>query len=363
MSASGTKRLPLDRRLCSRTVHRPRQYDQLASVPKAEFFDVLGRGLEAIASHVEMLVASAMRSDAAGDRLAAKILLAIGREEAGKFFILVDAARIPRKCQRRMTSQLKRAGDHLAKSLYFEAMDGRPATLSEIERYLHTERQSHYLDGPNDADWIFRNQAIAAREDTMYVDYQETDEGFIWHQPSLYLSDTSLHVSQVFRLVADMRAAGICHPAGLEIINEIWRDLVPTNGSDGLEDTPWTEIRDRNVRTLEQMRAEGVVVEIGVGAVRRIVDGWTFPMHSLDLTWIDVTNSIGDEQHRRMRAALWDLGGYADLVAEQWEDGPADMVRDMLGDLSCDEVDYQAEMRRAREEFIAEERLRFINEE
>ena len=34
----------------------------------------------------------------------------------------------------------------------------------------------------------------------------------------------------------------------------------------------------------------------------------------------------------------------------------------MLGDFSDDEVDYQAEMSRARAEFIAEERLRFINE-
>ena len=260
--------------------------------------------MEAIASHVETLVASARRSDAAGDRLAAKILLAIGREEAGKFFILVDAARIPRKCQRRMTSQLKRAGNHLAKSLYFEAMDGRPATLSEIESYLHTERQSHYLDGPNDVDWIFRNRAIAAREDLMYVDYQETDEGFIWHQPSVYQTDTSLYVSQVFQLVADMRAAGVCDPAGLELINKIWGDFVPTNGSGGSEDTPWTEIRDRNLRTLEQMVAEGVVVEIGADAVRRIVDGWTFPMHSLGLTWIDVADSIDDEQRRQMQAAL-----------------------------------------------------------
>lgn len=85
-------------------------------------------------------------------------------------------------------------------------------------------------------------------------------------------------------------------------------------------------------------------------------------MHSLDLKLIDATKSVGDDRRRMMRADLWDAGDYADTAAELWRDGPADMVRDMLGDFSDDGVDYQAEMSRARAEFIAEERLRFINE-
>ena len=76
-------------------MHSPRRYDQLASVPKAGFFGVLGQGMDAIASHVETLVGAAERSSNAGDSLAAEILLAIAREEAGKFLILLDAARIP----------------------------------------------------------------------------------------------------------------------------------------------------------------------------------------------------------------------------------------------------------------------------
>ena len=80
----------------------------------------------------------------------------------------------------------------------------------------------------------------------MYVDYQETDEGFIWRQPSVSKFGTGLYVREVFRLVADMRSAGFCNPAGLEIINQVWRDAVPTNGSDGSEDTHWVDIKSRN---------------------------------------------------------------------------------------------------------------------
>lgn len=289
-------------------MHRARRYDQLASVPKAEFLRVLAEGMAAIVSHVETLVGAAERCCDAGDSLAAEILLAIAREEVGKFLILLDAARIPQTAQERMTRQLKRAGDHLAKSLYFEIADLRPAFLSEIESYLGEARRSHYLDGPNDADWIFRNQALADREDAMYVDYQETDAGFVWHQPSAEDCETFLYVSQVFRLVAEMRTAGFCDPAGLEIINRVWRDIVPTSGSDGSQDTPWHDIESRNLYTLEQILAAGVVQEIGEDACRRVVNTWTYPMHSLGLTLINVKNSVGDEQRSQMRTALRDVG-------------------------------------------------------
>jgi len=315
-------------------VHRPRRYDQLASVQKGDFFGVLGQGMNLIASHVETLVAAAKRSDNAGDRLAAEVLLAIARDEAGKFLVLLDAARIPYNNKARMTSQLKRAADHLSKSLYVEMTDVCPATLSVVERYLALVRRSHYLDGPNDADWVFRNRALARREDLMYVDYQETDEGFIWHRPSVSQFQSLLYVPQVFQLVADMRAAGFCDPAGLEVINKVWRDIVPTNGSDGTEDTHWTDIESRNVCTLKQVLATGVAGDIKQMAGHSIVDFWTFPLHSVDLTLIDTTKSVEDEQRRLMRANLWDWNDYADIAAEQWEDGPADIAHDMLCDLS-----------------------------
>ena len=257
--------------------------------------------MDAVASHVETLVGAAVRSDDAGDRLPAEILTAIAGQEVGKFLILLDAARIPYNKKARMTKQLKRAGDHLAKSLYVEMADVHAATLSGVERYLAEVRQSHYLDGPNDVDWIFRNRALADREDAMYVDYQQTDADFIWHQPSVRHFGTQLYVEQVFHMVADMHAAGFCDPAGLEVVNRVWRDAVPTNGSDGSEDTHWVEIKSRNVDTLEQVLAAGVVAEIGKDARRRIVDLWTFPLHSLDLALNDTSKTVEDERRLRSR--------------------------------------------------------------
>lgn len=344
-------------------MHRPRQFHQLGNVSKAEFFVVLGQGMHAVASHVETLVGAAVRSDDAGDSVAAEILIAVAREEAGKFLVLLDAARIPYNEKDRMTKQLKLAGNHLAKSLYVETADVCAATLSGVERYLAEARRTHYLDGPNGADWIFRTRALADREDAMYVDYQQTDEGCHWHQPSVSPFGTRLYVSQVCHLVADMHAAGFCDPAGLEVVNRVWKDVVPTNGSGGSDDTHWQDIKRRNAHTLERLLAAGVVAEIEKAASHRIVNRWTFPLHSLELTPIPAEKSGVDEQRRLMRAALWDAGDYADIAAEQWENGPADLARDMLSGFSHEEIDVQAEMRRARNEFIAEERLRFIDDE
>lgn len=319
--------------------------------------------MDAIASHVQRLVGAAIRCDKAGDSVAAEILTAIAREEAGKFLVLLDAARIPYNDKARMTAQLKRASDHLAKSLYFEMTDLYPATLSHLEGYLALARQSHYLDGPNDADWTFRNRALAKREDVMYVDYQETDEGFVWHRPSISPFRASLYVPQGFQLIAEMRTAGFCDPAGLQVVNSVWKGVVPTNGSDGLEDTHWTDIRKRNVCTLKQILAAGVTGDIEEVAHHRIVDLWTFPLHSVDLRLIDVTKSITDEQRRLMRAKLWYEHDYADIAAEMWENGPVDIVRDMLSDSSEDEINLMAELRRAKADFIAAERQRFIEED
>ena len=98
---------------------------------------------------------------------------------------------------------------------------------------------------------------------------------------------------------------------------------------------------------------------------RRVLSnsGRTFPLHSLDLDPINTKQSVVDEQRRLLRAALWDASDYANIAAELWEDGPADLARDMLSGFSAEEVDLQVEMRRAREEFVAEERLLFINDE
>lgn len=342
-------------------MHRPRQYAHIANAPKSEFFALVAEGMTAVADHTATLVASASRCLDAGDNLAGDILASVAREEAGKFLILLDAARIESRDQQARSSQLKRAGDHLAKSLYFEMSDLSPATLSEVERYFSEARKTHYLDGPNDMDWVFRNRALADREDAMYVDYQETDEGYVWHKPVARGAGWGVRGQQVFDLINALVAAGFADESGLKIVNGIWSGVVPTNGQDGSRDTHWSEIEARNCGTIEALRAGGVDIDARTASL--IADRWTFPLHAVELSKVDTAKSIDEEKRRAERAALWDAADYGDIVADLWEDGPADLARDALDAVPDDVLDRRAEMARMKAEYIREERQRFIESE
>ena len=44
--------------------------------------------------------------------------------------------------------------------------------------------RAYYLAGPNDVDWIFRNQLLSSREDGLYVDYVRYEDGAAWSTPA-----------------------------------------------------------------------------------------------------------------------------------------------------------------------------------
>lgn len=340
-------------------VHRPRQYVQIANAPKSKFFGLLAEGMSALAEHLSTLVSSAERCYESGDALAGDIVVSIAKEEAGKFLILLDAARIEAQDQSTRSSQLKRAGDHLAKSLYFEMSDLKPATLSEVERYFADARKTHYLDGPNDIDWVFRNRSLADREDAMYVDYQETDDGLLWHKPEATDLRWGVRGQRVFDLVSALAASGFADEAGLTLVHRTWSGFVPSDGVDNRPDTHWSEVQKLNRATVSSLRSSGFA--IGSAAESLIVDAWTFPLHGVDLTRVDTSKTIEDEKRRAERALLWDEAGYGDIAAEAWDNGASDLARDMLDAVPADELDYNVEMARMRADYVREERQRFID--
>ena len=88
---------------------------------------------------------------------AAAAIRAISDDEAGKYLILLDAVRSTLKDQSLLQAQLRRCGDHLAKGIYQRAVSISPGTFGELCGYIEGLRVSHYLDGPNDVDWVFAN--------------------------------------------------------------------------------------------------------------------------------------------------------------------------------------------------------------
>ena len=165
---------------------RARAIRDLTQLPDRGFFVEVAEGLTLILGDACRLQSGAASLAQAKQFHASRVLQLVAEEEASKALILLDAVRCPRHPGDRFANQLGRFNDHLAKGLYARACSLRPATLAQLQEYLNSYRQEFYLDGPNDVDWIFRNDVISRREEVLYVDYVATDDGRSWIDPQRY---------------------------------------------------------------------------------------------------------------------------------------------------------------------------------
>lgn len=261
---------------------KPRAFAQLAQLSDLDFLAAVAEGLGHIASWIDDLERWAARL-ADGHAAGADVLRVIADEEAGKFLILVDAVRCPRTEPKTWSDHLKRCHDHVAKGIYAEVCRYRPPTYGELLDYIRPLRLSHYLDGPNDVDWIFRNQIEARREERLYVDYVSTDDGAQWWAPNPY-DHVSIgsQPSVAIEIVDALNRAGATSPNGLRIIADIWRPFHVA------PETKYVELSDTITNTLEQLQSTGLADGLYDRAARRLIDQWPFPLHSADLSMVDV---------------------------------------------------------------------------
>lgn len=271
---------------------QPRATARLAQLSDADFLVAVADGLRHIGSWIDDLERWANQL-ATGDAAGADVLRVTADEEAGKFLILVDAVRSPRT-HKTWSRQLKRCHDHLAKGIYSEACDYRPPTYGDLLEYVRPLRFSHYLDGPNDVDWIFRNQIEARREERLYVDYVSTDEGEEWLVPNRddHLSSSSLPSAAV-QTVGALRKAGTTSPEGLRVLADVWRPLTVEPAM------RYSELTSAISETLAVLRDRGCADELGDGDAAVLVDRWPFPLYSADLSLIDADLDALREQQRR----------------------------------------------------------------
>jgi hypothetical protein len=271
---------------------KPRATAQLAQLSDGDFVASVADGLSHIGSWIDDLERWATQlahDEAAG----ADVLRVIADEEAGKFLILVDAVRCPRTDGKTRSRQLKRCHDHLAKGIYSEACDYRPPTYGKLLDYIHPMRVSHYLDGPNDVDWIFRNQIEARREERLYVDYVSTDDGAEWWEPNRH-DDARFgsYPSSAVEIVNALRRAGATSQPGLRVIADVWRPFRIEPG------TTYDELTQAISETLEQFVRRGYAAELLDQDAARLVDQWPFPLYGADLSMIDINIDDLREQQR-----------------------------------------------------------------
>jgi AbiV family abortive infection protein len=266
---------------------RPRMVFVLASLPRPKFFDALSEGMQLVADHAAALEAAGAALSRQGAQRGALAVRAVAHEEAGKYLVLLDAARHATAGEDTLRKQLQRCSDHLAKGIYARSAQGSPASYGELVAHIDHLRVSHYLDGPNEADWIFRNQIVSEREEALYVDYVQVDEpdGSVtstWQSPARYdsLGFTPVRSAAV-ELVAALHNARIDAPECLAFVSDIWGNFRP------VMETHWQENEELILHTLSLLRARGAP-ELSNGDGSRIRATWTFPLTFTDLSWSKV---------------------------------------------------------------------------
>lgn len=199
---------------------KTRQFNRLAGLPRDRRRELVLEGLLDIGENVAILGDELERCNAARAFRAARLVHNAGHEEAGKFLVLVDVFRAPEAGQAAIARQFRRAGDHLSKLIYAQMSDYSIGSQSELVKAVDHHRKGLYLDGPNDYDWIFRNELLSERERALYIDLVDAEGSLQWWTPVDY--EMPIPVPFSIRLVRDLMSTELLTPAGLEVLEEAW---------------------------------------------------------------------------------------------------------------------------------------------
>jgi AbiV family abortive infection protein len=249
---------------------------------KAKRTEWLIEGLNAIGANVVALAEDLERCREARAFRAGTLARNALREEAGKFLILMDIYRLPRNDQGLVEQQLKRATNHMAKLIYDQMTDYCIGDRRELVEAVDRHRASHYLDGPNDVDWIFRNALIDDRERALYVDLVDSEGELMWWTPpeDPYLS-TLPDSAQVVYGIMECR---LVTPAGFDALEAAWK------GFDGTADSHCSDWGRRTIAALTAIAPDSPGDD-WQGWIRFLAQNWVMPMVELEVEELRVTTA------------------------------------------------------------------------
>lgn len=281
-----------------------RALSQLSQTSPSKRLELLAPGLPKLVEHVLALSVEVQAMSDAGQHRSANIVDNLMQEEAAKLLILLDMVRAGVGNDDVVKKYVRAFYDHLSRCVMAEVATYRIASFGELREAVERLRRSHYLDGPNDVDWVFRNHLVATRENAMYVDYVQTDDGPSWISPGDYVFRSS-GPSRVVGLIAALSRMGATTVDGLRLIEGLWR------GCHFEDSDHWEVIRRRNLGTISALRAAGLASSEAKGDAYAVMDQWGFPTAQLELSMLKIDiDSLRDKQRATLEAIERDWYGY-----------------------------------------------------
>lgn len=265
--------------------------------------------LDFVAEGLPIILASAQKFWDAAAKLAddnpreASVLGGFAEEEAAKALILIDLVRCPvDKVDGRIGRIIRHFYSHLARLIYTKAQGWKPTDVTQLQQYVDTERQAHYLEGGM-SEYIMPNWAIYSRESTLYADVEQHEDGVPrWGDPLRFAAAGILYCPPALKLIEALSAVGIFSRPGLQALSNIWGTIDFCN-KEGLS---------ASLRLFKllgaRLEAEGLVTEAATDKHVRWVRGlWQIPMYNLDFQMLSVP--LEDLEAGR-EAAYWSEVGY-----------------------------------------------------
>ena len=255
----------------------------LAQLPDHRLFKEIATGIRQIVENAESLESTAVRLARMKEHRACGIIRSLVEEESAKVLILLDVARCPKQQGNGRSRALSSFYSHLAKRIYAGACSWRPSDFRDLERYIDLEQRDYYLDGPNDVDWIFPNDAKAGRESRMYVDYvrdlTEDDGERYWVSP---IARGERHEERAtptcLGMVRALHRVGMTTQEGLNVVSHVWKEFQPSPETTSIELSQWTR------RTLEEVLKNETYSDLIEEDLQAIVFDWSFPLWPFCLT-------------------------------------------------------------------------------
>lgn len=278
----------------------PRQLGRIMRLSIPGRLEAITSGLDVLVEHVEALSNDlSFLEDAGRSRSGASIGIQ-AEEEAAKVLILLDLVRMGWRSQKACNAQIARFYDHLARGIYAEVCHMRPASFKELKQIVDRARRSHYLDGPNDVDWILRNEIKTRREDSLYVDYVGLEGGDEWVTPASRDGYGTAWRAAAPKLVLALARSGVTTRESLGVVARQWRGVVID------ESTNWQVAAGRNRLILDELRVRGLVSDAATAKdLHSVLDEWTFPMAGLQMSEIAVPASDLEAQRERWLDSQW----------------------------------------------------------
>lgn len=275
------------------------QATQICNMSAKQRFEFIAEGLPIIFESAQSLIKAAqVLKDFPRE---AQILEGHAEEECAKILILIDIIRCPKKLvASRIGPMMKWFYDHLARLIYAEAQTWKPVSVTQLQEYVDTQRQSHYLEGEY-SEYIFPNWTLFSRESALYADViGNEDDDPVWNSP---VQDVAMYSGGFeptsYEIISALATFGVFSLSGLKILHDVW------GKTDFKGDQDWGVSSQLCDKMVSKLQAAQLITELGNEDLAHVLyNRWQMPMYHIDFSKISM--SLEELKERRELNMPWD---------------------------------------------------------